>query len=70
MPAVTVPVQVSPLLAVTVTLPFTAVLVPLLTVKYTVTFRRFLGVRVAELVMAVLVPSSVAFVDCVRLVGK
>jgi hypothetical protein len=61
--------HVSPLLAVTVTLPFTAVLVPLFTVKYTVTFRGFLGVRVAVLVIAVLVPKSVAVVVCVRLVA-
>jgi hypothetical protein len=69
LPLVTVPEQVSPLLAVTVTSPVTAVLVPLLTVKYTVTFRGFLGVRVAVFVIAVVVPSSVAVVVCVRLVA-
>ena len=69
LPAKTVPVQVSPLLAVTVTLPPTA-FTPLVTPKYTVTFSWFEGVSVAVPVIVVFVFSFVAVVDCVRLVPK
>jgi len=67
--APTVAVQVSPLLAVTFTLPATTFR-PLLTAKNTVTLLSLLGVRVAVPVIVVFVFSGVAVMDCVRLAAK
>jgi hypothetical protein len=67
LPALSIPVQVCPVAAVTVTSPVT-VFIPLLTAKYTVTFRGF--VSGTALVMVVVVASGVAVTDCVRLAAK
>jgi hypothetical protein len=62
LPLATVPVQLCPEAAFTVTLPATAVAVPLLTVKDTVTLSGFVPATV--LVIVVVVFSMVAVVDC------